>query len=652
MYYLLTLFIAGLWSFFSQSNIVLAANDCHDDIHYRYRSIKSKDCEWVHQNNRCESHEKKNGNHVGKYYCPDSCGYCKYYDDHYDHHNDDNFDGHYDDHYDHHDDDNYDGHYDEHYDHHEDDYYDDHHDDDNYDGHYDDYYDLHNDYYGDHYHNHYYDHYYDDYDDHFDHHDDLYEHYDHYYDDDQYGGNWCSDNKGYRYHSEHSKDCKWIIEEHMCDWEENGKHIGSYYCPYSCGHCSDWGGDGDSIHHYCTDNEDYRYNGFDGKDCNWVAKEGRCNNEQNGSHIGKYFCPLSCNFCIDWQKKPTQKPTSNHNSCRDNSEYRYYGDEWKDCKWIYVNNRCHTVRDGKHVGTEFCPKSCGHCHDWHQPSPTKKPTSVACHNSLDLNNYCYENKKTDKIVIDITNCDPTSKDWIGIYDAHYGSLGDNRKWWGDSYMWKFVCESNSCEHLIEKSTIHFNSWWVDLKDGEYKAYLFEDDGYHVKASSKKFKVGNCNNRPPTRKPRIPTRKPRIPTRKPNPPTRKPSTPTKKPITPTKKPISYCHSSVEVEKHCYKNNFPKKIKFLLKNCHPQPKDWIGIYNVRHGQLGNTQNWWGNSLNWQFACGSQKCDYRNADGTLYFEDWWSTLKGGQYKVYLFANNSFEVKALSNTFSISHC
>jgi hypothetical protein len=69
----------------------------------------------------------------------------------------------------------------------------------------------------------------------------------------------------------YSKDCKWVADEHKCDWEHNGKKIGEHYCPYSCGCCGD----------------------------------------------------------DDWHQKPTTEPTSDYNSCGDDKNYRYYGDYWK-----------------------------------------------------------------------------------------------------------------------------------------------------------------------------------------------------------------------------------------------------------------------------------------------------------------------------------
>jgi hypothetical protein len=47
--------------------------------------------------------------------------------------------------------------------------------------------------------------------------------------------------------------------------------------------------------------------------------------------------------------------------CYDNKDYRYYGDHWKDCGWIAKNDRCDRVKNGQHVGKEYCPYSCGYC---------------------------------------------------------------------------------------------------------------------------------------------------------------------------------------------------------------------------------------------------------------------------------------------------
>jgi hypothetical protein len=55
-------------------------------------------------------------------------------------------------------------------------------------------------------------------------------------------------------------------------------------------------------------------------------------------------------------------------TCVDDDDYRYYGDHWKDCSWIADHDRCERVKNGKHVGKEYCPYSCGYCN---VPSPSQ-----------------------------------------------------------------------------------------------------------------------------------------------------------------------------------------------------------------------------------------------------------------------------------------
>jgi hypothetical protein len=185
-------------------------------------------------------------------------------------------------------------------------------------------------------------------------------------------------------------------------------------------------------------------------------------------------------------------------------------------------------------------------------------------------------------------------------------------------MWQFTCGTKTCNHPEDEGTLSFGHWWESLNDGNYKAYLFEDDTYHVKASSDVFEVGHCDDHP----------------------------------SPTRKPTTSCHSSVEVDNYCYKDHYPTKLKIDFENCRPEPRDWIGIYRVRHGYEGKAAEWWGDSILWKFACGSKECHFEEKDGTLFFEDWWQVLKDGEYRAYLFEDDSYHVKASSETFDVDHC
>jgi hypothetical protein len=81
-------------------------------------------------------------------------------------------------------------------------------------------------------------------------------------------------------------------------------------------------------------------------------------------------------------RKPTRRPTHHptrhptpSSQCYNDKHYRYHGEDWKDCFWVRDNNHCDRYDEGKHIGREFCRKSCDWC-DYHSNTrrPTKKPT--------------------------------------------------------------------------------------------------------------------------------------------------------------------------------------------------------------------------------------------------------------------------------------
>mmetsp|Transcript_9472 Transcript_9472/g.19882 ORF Transcript_9472/g.19882 Transcript_9472/m.19882 type:complete len:304 (+) Transcript_9472:136-1047(+) len=113
----------------------------------------------------------------------------------------------------------------------------------------------------------------------------------------------------------------------------------------------------------------------------------------------------------------------------------------------------------------------------------------------------------------------------------------------------------------------------------------------------------------------------------------------------------CTSSVETRQSCFDWNDSIYIKMYLRNCYPRPKDWVGIYTPRDGNIGNKPSDWGNSLDWRFVCGSKFCGYAAKYTFLYFEKWWEKLPDGEYKAYLFSNDSFTVKAESEPFTIKN-
>ena len=360
-----------------------------------------------------------------------------------------------------------------------------------------------------------------------------------------------------------------------------------------------------------------------------MYKNDRCDTVRNGKHVGKKHCPHSCGYCDDDWRKPTRKPTKK--PTRKPTKKPTRKPTKKPTRKPSSPTKKPTHKPTHKPTYKPTPKPT------HKPTPkpTHKPTSSSCHSSVDLDRYCYDDEEhhPETLTVHFENCHPEDKDWIGIYKS---KDGQTMEWSSHSYMWKYACGSKDCDYSEDFGTIHFRSWWEDLDGGDYKVYLFEDNGYHVKASSDEFEVGDCGYRKPTRKPtyyRKPTKKP-----------------TKKP---TRKPNSYeCRSSVEVEQYCYEGQHPQKLEVSFKNCHPASKDWIGIYHVQHGHLGQTLQWWGNSFMWKFTCGSKKCYYPEDYGAVYFGSWWNDLSNGQYKAYLFEDDGYRVKASSETFKVGNC
>lgn len=50
---------------------------CLDNADYLYNGIDGYDCQWVIQTDRCDREDPNTRLHVGKYFCPRSCSYCE-----------------------------------------------------------------------------------------------------------------------------------------------------------------------------------------------------------------------------------------------------------------------------------------------------------------------------------------------------------------------------------------------------------------------------------------------------------------------------------------------------------------------------------------------------------------------------------------------
>jgi len=241
---------------------------------------------------------------------------------------------------------------------------------------------------------------------------------------------------------------------------------------------------------------------------------------------------------------------------------------------------------------------------------------------VDIEKRCYDDHNIEDLKMMFKNCDPHPRDWIGIYETSLTKDLENTQEFGSdsSSGWQYTCGSQHCDYKKGEGTLHFKDIGSNLKNGEYRAYLFKQDSYHLKVQSQSFKIGNCNgwNKEPTQKPTS----------------------------------SFCHrpSSVKVDRQCYKDHQPSQLKVFFENCDPKEKDWIAIYKAHsHKNYVSTNSWWGESYIWKFTCGSQKCNYKKDEGTLYFDNWWSSLDDGAYKAYLFRNNGYHVKAESETFKV---
>jgi len=118
-------------------------------------------------------------------------------------------------------------------------------------------------------------------------------------------------------------------------------------------------------HDKCTNDDDYWYHNEFGKDCNWVRDNHHCDRYDEGKYIGKELCRRSCNWC-DHHDNDYQ----DDDQCHDDNHYRYHNHDEKDCNWVKSNQCCDRFSNGKHIGRDFCPKSCDYCRqdDWSSSS--------------------------------------------------------------------------------------------------------------------------------------------------------------------------------------------------------------------------------------------------------------------------------------------
>ena len=102
----------------------------------------------------------------------------------------------------------------------------------------------------------------------------------------------------------------------------------------------------------CVDDERFRFNNKDMKDCNWIYKkqnqgENVCAKTSYGTKV-QDACPRACKIC-----------------CADDKTFRFKNQENKDCNWVkkvHQNGKdvCEKTSNGKKV-YDACPEACDIC---------------------------------------------------------------------------------------------------------------------------------------------------------------------------------------------------------------------------------------------------------------------------------------------------
>jgi hypothetical protein len=135
------------------------------------------------------------------------------------------------------------------------------------------------------------------------------------------GGNSnCQNNEDYRHMGKAHRTCDWVAKnpEMRCPLDRDAFH----FCPSVCNPICDDSGDTE-----CQDNTDFRANGIDVRDCEWIAKkpEKRCVLDEDALDECPSVCSPSCN-----------------GNCQNNEDYRHAGKAHRTCDWVAINTekRC------------------------------------------------------------------------------------------------------------------------------------------------------------------------------------------------------------------------------------------------------------------------------------------------------------------------
>lgn len=123
--------------------------------------------------------------------------------------------------------------------------------------------------------------------------------------------------------------------------------------------------------------------------------------------------------------------------CRDNPNYRYQGDDFRDCDWIGETHRCNHHDDGEGIGEKYCPVTCDQC----EHSVKSDLVSVGA---------CYG--FGEGIEVYFTNKYPKEDDWIGLYPSPVDS--DDL---GHPIMWFWLCGNQNKFCKVSYGSIVFGS---------------------------------------------------------------------------------------------------------------------------------------------------------------------------------------------------
>ncbi|EGB08105.1 hypothetical protein AURANDRAFT_64364 [Aureococcus anophagefferens] len=174
----------------------------------------------------------------------------------------------------------------------------------------------------------------------------------------------CADSTSW-YYKKADRDCSWIADKpKRCDKADEYGVDASVACALTCDAC-----DADAAPTpaptpeptaaptpapttaptatRCEDDDDWLYDGKDGRGCAWIAeKTSRC----DGKDGAREACPLSCGAC---------EP-----ACEDSKSW-FSKKESNNCEWVAEkpDSRCSKKSDDKAKAKDVCQLACGTCGD-------------------------------------------------------------------------------------------------------------------------------------------------------------------------------------------------------------------------------------------------------------------------------------------------